>query len=140
TADEFDRAIVSLQRRYATQKPIEISPEMLETIRIEQPSSGAVTPGAQDRLDRQFADRRTPPPSPSPSSELSAVSPTSLPGDPLHTIRLPVEKRGLRPPGPPSLPSLDGVELMTGGSSGDVELPGPVPLPAPAAARERTPD
>ena len=140
TADEFDRAIVSLQRRYATLKPIEISPEMLETIRIEQPSSGAVTPGAQDRLDRQFADRRTPPPSPSPSSELSAVSPTSLPGDPLHTIRLPVEKRGLRPPGPPSLPSLDGVELMTGGSSGDVELPGPVPLPAPAAARERPPD
>ena len=135
TADEFDRAIVSLQRRYAGQKPIEISPAMLETARLQQPASGAVTPGAQDRLDRQFAHRPTPPHSPAP--ELSPVSPTSLPGDPLHTIRLPVEKRAA--PAPP--PALDGFELMTNGSAGDVELSPPsAPLPPSSAGRERTPE
>jgi eukaryotic-like serine/threonine-protein kinase len=64
SADEFDREILTLKHRYARPDDIENTLAMISTIQDFGPlASDSVTPGAQDRIDRQFAAHPTPRPS-----------------------------------------------------------------------------
>ena len=63
SADEFDREIVALRRKYADPRDLAGTVAMVSRARHTRDSSSAtVTPSAQDRLDRHFGPHTTPPP------------------------------------------------------------------------------
>lgn len=75
SAEEFDREIVMLRRRFVGPEDLEGTVEILSSIPMKDGAlPGGVTPSAQDRLDRQFGAHGHKTPSPTPSSV--TLSPT----------------------------------------------------------------
>jgi serine/threonine protein kinase/ketosteroid isomerase-like protein len=84
SAEEFDREIVALRRRYAAPEDLQGTQAIVSSARQTRDSSAAtVTPSAQDRLDRHFGPNTTPPPAKS-----------SPPSTPTVTTELGEEKAG----------------------------------------------
>jgi serine/threonine-protein kinase len=81
-AEEFDREILSLQRRTHRDGDAEATIAFLATLPRIEPPERPLTGSAQDRLDRQFGPQRTPPPTPSTPS-LTLLPTAIAPGTPL---------------------------------------------------------
>jgi len=80
SAEEFDREIVALRRRYAAPEDLQGTQAIVSRARQTRDSSAAtVTPSAQDRLDRHFGPNTTP--LPAKSSPPSTPTVTAALGD-----------------------------------------------------------
>jgi serine/threonine-protein kinase len=126
SADEFDRAVSALQRRYGPRKPLEVTPEMLADARRRD----AVPDASPDwtRLDPTFEARRNAPG----ARGVPLVDP-----DPLHTVRLATD----RPEPPrPEPPSLESVPLIGSAASGAAERRLAVEPARPRPREARTPN
>ena len=108
SAEEFDREVVSLQRRYSRPDDLDDTAQILTRLRA-MPGAGqdpAVTPSAQGRLDRQFVVATTPHPTSTtlrtpPDQEKTEV----FAGSAAATPETDVETRPLRAPPPSRRPA-----------------------------------
>lgn len=104
SAEEMDREIAVLRPRLSRPGDLDQTRTMLADVAPSDGSGSGVTPSAQDRLDRQFADHTTPHPTPSRATAVPRPPATAASEHEKTTAapsRLPPDERDTAPLGRP---------------------------------------